>query len=107
MSVKQLSAQDLKNKLLNSENPFLLDVREPHEFAYANIRDSVLISLNQLPKRLGELDPDREIVVICHHGMRSQQAALYLVQSGFKHVANLVGGIDAWSYDCDETVPRY
>jgi rhodanese-related sulfurtransferase len=107
MSVQQLSAVDLKNKLLNSESPFLLDVREPHEFAYASVQNSVLIPLNQLPKRLSELDPDREIVVICHHGMRSQQAALYLVQSGFKRVANLMGGIDAWSCDCDETVPRY
>lgn len=107
MSVQQLSAVDLKNKLLNSENPFLLDVREPYEFAYASIANSVLIPLNQLPERLSELDPDREVIVICHHGIRSQQAALYLVQSGFKQVANLSGGIDAWACDCDGSVPRY
>lgn len=107
MSVTQLSAADLKNKLLHSEKPFLLDVREPHEFAYASLAGSVLIPLNQLPKRIGELDPDREIVVICHHGVRSQQAALYLEQSGFRRVVNLAGGIDAWSCECDRTVPRY
>lgn len=107
MSVKQLSAHELKNKILNSENVFLLDVREPNEFEYAKIENSVLIPLNQIPERMGELDPSREIVVICHHGMRSQQAAYYLVQSGFNHVANLSGGIDAWSCVCDSSVPRY
>lgn len=107
MSITQLAAVDLKNKLLNSEKLFLLDVREPYEFAYASIAGSVLIPLNQLPERIGELDPDRETVVICHHGVRSQQAALYLAQSGFKRVANLAGGIDAWSCESDRAVPRY
>lgn len=107
MSVKQLPATALKNKIDRQERLFLLDVREPHEFRYARIEDSVLIPLNQLPQRLGELDVDREIVVICHHGMRSQQAAHYLVQSGFKNIANLSGGIDAWSSACDSSVARY
>jgi rhodanese-related sulfurtransferase len=107
MSVKQLSATALKNKIQQNEKLFLLDVREPDEYRYARIADSVLIPLNQLPQRLGELDLDQEIVVICHHGMRSQQAAGYLVQSGFKNVANLTGGIDAWSCVCDSSVARY
>ncbi|MDD1643713.1 MAG: rhodanese [Methylococcaceae bacterium] len=107
MTAKQLSATELKNKIQQEETLFLLDVREPHEFQYAHIANSVLIPLNQIPNRLGELDPQQEIVVICHHGMRSQQAANYLVQSGYKKIANLTGGIDAWSCTCDSSIPRY
>ncbi|MDD5320977.1 MAG: rhodanese-like domain-containing protein [Methylococcales bacterium] len=107
MSVKQLSATELKNIIQQNEKLFLLDVREPDEFQYARIAGSVLIPLNQIPQRLSELDLEQEIVVICHHGMRSQQAAAYLVHSGFKNVANLTGGIDAWSCVCDSSVARY
>ena len=107
MFVKQLSAIELKNKILQKENLFLLDVREPHEFKYTNIANSILIPLNQIPNRLNELDKDHEIVVICHHGMRSQQAANYLIQSGFKNISNLTGGIDAWSCNSDNSVLRY
>jgi rhodanese-related sulfurtransferase len=107
MTVKQLTATELKNKIQQKENLFLLDVREPHEFEYASITNSVLIPLSQIPKRLSELDPQQEIVVICHHGMRSQQAANYLAQSGYKNIANLTGGIDAWSCTCDSSVHRY
>ncbi|MFA6162620.1 MAG: rhodanese-like domain-containing protein [Methylobacter sp.] len=107
MTVKQVSATELKTRIQNEDSPFLLDVREPNEFQYASIENSVLIPLNQIPQRLGELDPQQEIVVICHHGMRSQQAASYLVHSGFKNIANLTGGIDAWSCHCDSSVPRY
>lgn len=107
MTVKQLSATELKTRMQQEEKLFLLDVREPDEFAYAHIANSVLIPLNQVPKRLGELDPQQEIVVICHHGMRSQQAANFLVQSGFVNITNLTGGIDAWSCNCDSSVRRY
>ena len=107
MSIKQLSATELKNRLQQEHKLFLLDVREPHEFKYASIRNSVLIPLNQIPQRLAELDPEREIVVICHHGMRSQQAANFLERSGFKAITNLKGGIDAWSLECDGSVARY
>lgn len=107
MTAKQLSALELKDKIQQGETLFLLDVREPHEFQYAHIANSVLIPLNQIPKRLDELDPQQEIVVICHHGMRSQQAANYLVRSGYKNIANLTGGIDSWSCTCDSSVRRY
>ena len=107
MTVKQLSATELKNKIEQEDKLFLLDVREAHEFQYAHIANSVLIPLNEIPKRLAELDSQQEIVVICHHGMRSQQAANYLVQSGFQNIANLTGGIDAWSCTCDSSVRRY
>lgn len=107
MSIKQISATALKTRIQNEDPLFLLDVREPHEFQYAHIKNSVLIPLNQLPQRLDELSPQQEIVVICHHGVRSQQACMYLVDSGFEQVTNLTGGIHAWSRDCDSSVPRY
>ncbi len=107
MTVRQLSATALKARIQNEPHLFLLDVREPNEFEFASIENSVLIPLNQIPQRLAELDPQQEIVVICHHGVRSQQACMYLVDSGFEHVANLTGGIDAWSCACDSSVPRY
>lgn len=107
MAIKQLSAPQLKIKIDTLEPLFLLDVREPNEFQYAHIANSVLIPLHQLPERLNELDKQQEIIVICHHGMRSQQAALYLEYSGFTNLANLQGGTDAWSVLCDNTMPRY
>jgi rhodanese-related sulfurtransferase len=107
MTVKELSAQDLKLRIDRQDPLLLLDVREPHEFQYARIENSVLIPLNQIPQRMTELDPLQETVVICHHGVRSQMAARFLVKSGFKNIVNLTGGIDAWSCYCDESVPRY
>jgi rhodanese-related sulfurtransferase len=107
MPITQLSAIELKNKIQDKEPLFLLDVREPFEFAHAHIADSVLMPLNQIPGRLRELDIDQDIVVICHHGIRSMQAANFLVQVGFKQISNLVGGIDAWSLECDSLVARY
>lgn len=107
MSMKQISATELKARIQNEPHLFLLDVREPNEFQYARIENSVLIPLNQIPQRLGELNQQQEMVVICHHGVRSQQACMYLVNSGFANVSNLTGGIDAWSCDCDSSVQRY
>lgn len=107
MSIKQISAIELQTKIQHNPQLFLLDVREPNEFEYVRIENSVLIPLSQIPQRLGELNPQQEIVVICHHGVRSQQACMYLVNSGFENISNLTGGIDAWSCDCDSSVPRY
>lgn len=107
MAIKQILATELKNKLQHNDDVVLLDVREADEFHYAHIENSVLIPLNQLPQSLAQLDANDDIVVICHHGLRSQQAAQYLVHSGFINVTNLVGGIDAWSCLCDSSVRRY
>jgi len=107
MPVQIVTVKDLQKKLQEPNELFLLDVREPSEFAYASIAGSVLIPLNQIPQRLSELDSQREIVVICHHGMRSMQAASFLDHSGFSQVFNLQGGIDAWSLECDSAVRRY
>jgi rhodanese-related sulfurtransferase len=87
--------------------PLLLDVRQPWEFELARIEGSMHLPMHEVPRRHGELDPSGEIVVICHHGMRSAQVTQYLDQLGFKNVYNLSGGIDAWSRQIDLKVPLY
>ena len=94
-------------KIDNQEPLFLLDVREPNEFQYAHLNNSLLIPLHQIPERMSELNKQQAIICVCHHGFRSQQVALYLEYSGFTDIANLKGGIDAWSVLCDDSVPRY
>ena len=91
--------------------PILLDVREPWEQQTASVRpdgfELVAIPMNEIPARLGELDAQRPIACLCHHGARSQRVALYLAQNGFDLLANIAGGIDAWSAQLDAGVPRY
>ena len=97
---------ELKRRLDAGEDIYVLDVREPHEFAIAQIGGH-LIPLNDLPQRFGELDPNREIVVHCKMGGRSQKASEFLAQAGFKNLHNLAGGIQAWSETVDPKVPKY
>jgi rhodanese-related sulfurtransferase len=87
--------------------PLLLDVREPWEFAICRIEGSQLLPMGQIVASLGRLDPRRETVVICHHGIRSQQVARYLEHQGFQHIVNLSGGVDAWARRVDPTMPTY
>lgn len=103
----QISPQELKKKKDQGEPFLLLDVREQVEFDFARIPDSVLIPLSQLPSRIGELDPEQEIVTVCHHGVRSLTALGILVKNGFTKVKNLTGGIDAYSVTADPSIPRY
>ena len=87
--------------------PVLLDVREPHEFQYCALAGSLSMPMASVPARQQELDPDAETVVICHHGMRSMQVAMYMERSGFPRVFNLQGGVDAWARMVDSTMARY
>jgi len=89
------------------EKPVLLDVREPWEFEKARIEGATLMPMRELPSRVGQIDEDKEVVAICHHGGRSMQVAMFLEKQGFKRVHNLVGGIDAWSRTVDPAVPLY
>ncbi len=89
------------------EAPFVLDVREPWEFDRASVAGTTLIPMREIPARLAELPSDRDIVVMCHHGGRSANAAQWLAGNGFARVHNLAGGIDAWSRTVDASVPRY
>src|SRR3954470_1969191 len=87
--------------------PQLLDVREPWEFEAARIEGAQLVPMRDVPARAGELDPDRDVVVICHHDGRSLQVAVFLEKQGFVRVHNLAGGVDAWSRNVDPAVPLY
>jgi rhodanese-related sulfurtransferase len=92
---------------LKQAKPLLLDVREPWEFEYCHIAGSVLIPMREIPAALTELDPRQEIIVICHHGIRSRQVAYFLESQGFRDVVNLSGGVDAWAKDVDPKMRKY
>ena len=85
----------------------LVDVREPHEYDICSIEGSKLIPLGELKDRTGELDPEDDIVVHCHHGRRSMRAATFLAEQGFAKVRNLKGGIDEWAEKLDSEMARY
>ncbi len=110
MPVPQLTVQALAQRLRLSaeQRPALLDVRLPDEHASAALPDSLLIPLHELRSRQAELEPlrGRDVVVYCHHGVRSLQGASFLRSLGFE-AASLSGGIDAWSVEIDPLVPRY
>ncbi len=107
--MKSISAPELAAWLADAarEPPLLLDVREPWEFEKARIAGAQLVPMREVPARLAEIDADREVVAICHHGGRSQQVAMFLEKSGYKKMHNLVGGVDAWSRTVDPAVPLY
>ena len=91
--------------------PLVLDVREPHELALARVEEDGLevlaIPMGVIPVRLAELDATRPIACLCHHGARSMQVAMFLQSRGFTQIANIAGGIDAWSAERDQAIPRY
>jgi len=87
--------------------PLLVDVREPWEYAYCSIAGSVSIPLGELASRQDELPRDRPLVLVCHHGNRSQYAATLLASEGFSSVHNLQGGVEAWAVDVDPALKRY
>ncbi len=102
----EIQPEELKRRMDAGEKLFILDVREPHEYQIANLGGH-LIPLGDLPKRVRELDPNREIIAHCKLGGRSAQAVDFLRQQGFKNVHNLTGGINAWSEKVDPNVPKY
>jgi adenylyltransferase/sulfurtransferase len=98
---------EVKAKQDRGDQFILVDVREPHEFQIARIPGSVLIPLGEVGKRIGELDPNAEIVMHCKMGGRSAKAVDLLKQNGYTKVRNMTGGITAWSDKVDPTVPKY
>jgi adenylyltransferase/sulfurtransferase len=104
--IPQMTVKELKQKLDAGDNVLVLDVREPYEYQIANIGGK-LIPQNDVPQRLAEIDRDREVVVHCRTGGRSQRVAEFLKQSGYSNVANLAGGIHAWSDEIDPSIPKY
>ncbi|WPL18861.1 putative adenylyltransferase/sulfurtransferase MoeZ [Thiorhodovibrio winogradskyi] len=90
-----------------AEPPLLIDVREPWEAAICQIPGSRLIPMREIPEQRAGLDADRETLVICHHGVRSLQVALYLERMGHRKVLNLQGGIAAWTEQVDPNMATY
>lgn len=105
--MRELPAVDAAALLAGPTPPVLLDVREPWEIETAAVAGAVCIPMGQVPTRLGELDKDRPVLVMCHHGRRSAQVGMLLERSGFREVINLAGGIEAWSDQVDPGIPRY
>src|ERR1700733_8954212 len=105
-AVPAISVEELKKKLDAKSDIFILDVREPHEYQICNL-NGYLVPLNDLPKRVNELDSSREIIAHCKMGGRSAKAVQFLRQAGFKKVYNLTGGITAWADKVDPKMPKY
>lgn len=112
--IEQIRPADLAQWLARERahgEPIVLDVREPWEWQTASVTadgfELLKVPMASVPARLAELDRDRPVACLCHHGGRSMQVAHFLAQAGFGHVANIAGGINAWSAEVDPGVPRY
>ncbi len=107
----QINARSGAQSSAPSVTPVVLDVREPWELERASIQPALCalkaMPMASIPLRLSELDADTPIAVLCHHGARSMQVAHFLVHNGFSNVANIAGGIAAWSSEVDNTIPQY
>jgi adenylyltransferase/sulfurtransferase len=105
--VDQITVHDLKAKIDKGEKFILVDVRNQNELDICKFDNAVHIPLHLLAVRYRELPQDAEIILTCHHGGRSMQAAQFLVNQGYRNVSNLVGGIDAWAAQIDSNMARY
>lgn len=105
--IEQIDPPLAAQRLRGAEPPLLLDVREPWEHALCSIEGAMHLPMRAIGAALGELDPQRETIVVCHHGARSMQVAAALLAHGFARLANLRGGIDAWAREIDPGMPRY
>ncbi len=107
--MKQIRAQQLAEWLADKSRPapLLLDVREPGEFDLCHIHGSKHIPMHLVPMNCDALDTAQDIVVICHHGGRSMQVAIFLERKGFASVLNLMGGVEAWACEVDPSMRRY
>jgi rhodanese-related sulfurtransferase len=107
--MQQVRARQLAEWLADESrpSPVLLDVREPWETELCQLTGSQNIPMHLIPMRCSELDPAQEIVVICHHGGRSMQVAMFLERQGYGAVYNLMGGVEAWASEVDSSMRRY
>jgi molybdopterin/thiamine biosynthesis adenylyltransferase/rhodanese-related sulfurtransferase len=106
-TVPAISVRDLKERMEAGDSIVLLDVREAFEYEIARIDGAALIPLGELPERLDELDPGKEIVALCKSGARSAYAVQFLRSAGYTRSFNLAGGIDAWAEEIDPAMPKY
>ena len=105
--IEDITPSEFVRRLDSGELWALLDVREAWEIDIARIDQTINIPMAEIPARIAELDASQAVAVLCHSGGRSTQVANYLAQTGFDRVANIVGGIDTWSLDVDDSIPRY
>ena len=103
----EIRPEALRQKMDAGEHFVLLDVRRPDEVATSALPNAVHIPIEEIEERAGELSPDAETIVFCHHGVRSLSVTVYLRNLGFRDVTSLAGGIDLWSVRIDPSVPRY
>jgi len=103
----EIRPEDLQLRRESGETWQILDVREPWETAIASLPETLKIPMSELPARMREIDRSLPIAVLCHSGIRSAAVAAYLAGSEFRQVANVSGGIDAWSLGVDASIPRY
>jgi len=103
----EISPRTLAERMNAGTPPALLDVREPYEWTIARLPDAKLVPLDALPHAVSTLDPSAELVVYCHHGIRSAEAVTWLRERGFRRARNLTGGIDRWSREVDPSTRRY
>jgi rhodanese-related sulfurtransferase len=107
MGFKTITPSQLSELMRGEAPPLVVDVREPEEYELARIEGARLLPLSLFNEWATALDPERETVFMCHHGMRSAQVCAWLSRQGFGKIHNLAGGIDRWSTDIDPAVPRY
>ena len=103
----ELTVEELKSKIENSEPFTLLDVREPHEYYMSDLDGTTRIPMDELRGRLKELKKDKEIIVMCRSGNRSGIAVKMLLDNGYKKALNLKGGINEWAKKIDTSLPEY
>jgi len=104
---EEMEVTELDKLLKNGSSPTIIDVREEFELEISKIDGAVHIPMNQVPKRLEELNPDNEYVVMCRTGVRSSQICEFLSNQNFRSVANLTGGINEWAKKIDSSLPIY
>lgn len=107
MTYQTITPTKFAERTARGERVRLIDVREPEEFELARVEGAELLPLSRLQEWAGTLDAEEEIVVMCHHGIRSAQVCAYLAGQGFTKLVNLAGGIERWSWEVDRSVPRY
>jgi rhodanese-related sulfurtransferase len=103
----EVAPGEVKDMLARGEKLFFVDVREKWEYDTTHIEGSVLIPLREIPSNLARLEAASELVLFCHHGMRSLDAAAWLRSQGVVGARSMAGGIDRWSAEIDPNVPRY
>jgi len=102
-----MEVTELDKLLKNGSSPTIIDVREEFELEISKIDSAMHIPMNQVPKRLEELNPDNEYVIMCRTGVRSSQICEFLANQNFKSIANLTGGINEWAKRVDDSLPVY